>query len=311
VIDAIECAGAPRDLGLDQGRACRQSLREAFQRSPWRERWPLPLGAAHARVARDLKRHFPHLAESLAGLAVGAGVPERWLVRRLAAELAAPRRARVAACISPAGPLLAIDGAGPWIARRSRPEGGFACLELARPWLVAACAGVNEAGLAVVASSGSAAPGDCAAPAALLAQDCLQRFARVESALDWCCGRPAGASAALLFADARAELAGVELRGDSRRLLHPESGVLAWEDAGGASLQLAKALREAAPASPAELVRAFAPAAARRLSAAVLDPGTRRLGVLSAEAAGREPEWLALSALPCTAPASLAGTAPA
>jgi hypothetical protein len=295
VIDAIECAGAPRDLGLDQGRACRESLREAFQRSPRRERWPLPLGAAHARVARDLKRHFPHLAESIAGLAAGAGVPERWLVRRLVAELVAPRRARVVACTSPAGPLLAIDGSGSWIARRSQPEGGFACLELARPWLVAACAGINEAGLAVVASSGSAVQGACSAPAALLAQDCLQRFARVESALDWCCGRPAGGSAALLFADSRGELAGVELRGDSRRLLHPESGVLACDDAGGGSWQLAKALREAAPASPAGLARAFSPAAASGCAAAVLDPGMRRLGVLSAGAADREPEWLALT----------------
>ncbi len=295
MIAAIECAGAPRDLGLDQGRACRESLRQTFERSPRRERWPLPLGAAHARVARDLKRHFPHLAESLAGLAAGAGVPERWLVRRLVAELAAPRKARVVACASPAGPLLAVDCVGRWIARRSRPEGGFACLELARPWLVSAVAGVNEAGLAVVAASGSAAPGACSAPAALLAQDCLQRFARVESALDWCCGRPAGESAALLFADSRGELAGVELRGDSRRLLHPESGVLAWEDAGGEPLQLAKALREAAPASPAGLVRALAPAAAAGVAAAVLEPGTRRLGVLCAGAADCEPEWLALA----------------
>ena len=290
---AIECAGAPRDLGLDQGRACRESLREAFERSPRRERWPLPLGAAHARVARDLKRHFPHLAESLAGLSAGAGVPERWLVRRLVAEVSAARKARVVACASSAGPLLAVDCAGRWIARRSRPEGGFACLELARPWLVAAFAGVNEAGLAVVASSGGAAPGACAAPAALLAQDCLQRFSRVESALDWCCGRPAGESAALLLADSRGELAGVELRADSRRLLHPEAGVLAWEGAGGASMQLAKSLREAAPASPAGLLRALAPSLGS--VAAVLDPSARRLGVLSVPNEDCEPEWLALA----------------
>jgi hypothetical protein len=138
VIAAIERAGAPRDLGFDQGRALRGILREAFERSPLRERWPLPLGAAHARLARDLKRHFPHLAESLAGLAAGAGLPERWLVRRLADELAAPCNARAVACAAAAGALLEVDCAGPWVARRSRPEGGFACLELARPWRVAA-----------------------------------------------------------------------------------------------------------------------------------------------------------------------------
>jgi hypothetical protein len=291
---AVGCEGAPRDLGFDQGRACRELVREAFQRSPRRERWPLPLRGASKRVARDLKRHYPHLAESLAGLAAGAGVPERWLLRRLAAELAAPRAARAVACAAPGGPWLAIDCAGPWIARRSRPEGGFACLELANPWLVAAFAGVNEAGLAMVASSGGAAPGACAAPAALLAQDCLQRFARVESALDWCCGRPGGASAVMLFADSRGELAGVELRGDGRRLLYPESGVLAWEDARAGALPLAKALREAAPASPAGLLRAFASAGGGR-AAAVLDPDAGRLGVLAAGDVTREPEWLALA----------------
>ena len=291
MIAAIECAGAPRDLGLDQGRACRRSLREAFERSPLHERWPLPLGAAHARLARDLKRHFPHLAESLAGLAVGAGVPERWLVRRLADELATPREARAVASAA-AGALLAVDCAGPWIARRSRPEGGFACLELVRPWLVAAFAGVNEAGLAVVAAIGSGAPGACAAPAALLAQDCLQRFARVESALDWCCGRPAGHAAALLFADSRGELAGVELRAGSRRLLHPEAALLAWADAGAAGAELAKALREAAPATAASLARVLAPAAPA--GTAALDPAARRLGVFSAATSDGEPDWLSL-----------------
>jgi hypothetical protein len=285
VIAAIECAGAPRDLGLDQGRACRGSLREAFQRSPLRERWPLPLDAAHARLARDLKRHFPHLAESLAGLAAGAGVPERWLVRRLADELVAPRASRVVASAGAAGALLAVDCTGPWIARRSRPEGGFVCLELARPWLAACFAGVNEAGLAVVAAPGGGAPGACVAPAALLAQDCLQRFAKVESALDWCVGRPAGSSAALLLAGAGGELAGVEIRAGSRRLLHPEGALLAWSNAGDAGAELAKALREAAPATAAALARVLAPSAA-----AVLDPAARRLTVL----AGGEPDWVSL-----------------
>ena len=294
MIAAIECAGAPRDLGLDQGRACRGPLREAFEASPRHERWPLPLSAAHARLARDLKRHFPHLAESLAGLAAGAGVPERWLLRRLAEELAAAQAARAVACAVAAGALLAVDGCGRWIARRSRPEGGFACLELARPWLVAAFAGVNEAGLAVVAAPGSGAPGACAAPAALLAQDCLQRFAKLESALDWCCGRPAGHAAALLFADSCGELAGVELRAGSRRLLHPEAGLLAWADAGGANAELAKALREAAPATAGGLARVLAPAGALGLAVAVLDPRARRLGVLPATNPHGEPDWLSL-----------------
>jgi hypothetical protein len=243
-------------------------------------------------VARDLKRHFPHLAESLAGLAAGAGVPERWLLRRLSAEAAAPRSALVAACAAPGGPLLATVFDGRWIARRSRPEGGFVCLELARPWLVAACAGVNDAGLAVVAASGSDPTGSCAAPAALLAQDCLQRFARVESALDWCFGRPAGGAAALLFADARGELAGVELRGSRRCLLHPEAGVLAWSQPASEAARLAKSLREAAPANAEALARALGTPASDGL-AAVLDPAGRRLAIGSH--GDREPAWLGIA----------------
>jgi hypothetical protein len=286
---AIDCEGAPRDLGLDQGRACAETLREAFRRSPPRERWPLPLGAKRARLAHDLERHFPHLAESLAGLSAGARVPERWLLRRLAEEVAAPAEARAVAAAAADGALLAVDCDGPWIARRSRPEGGFVCLALARPWQVAAFAGVNEAGLAVVAAPRRGEPGACAAPASLLAEDCLQRFAKVESAIDWCCGRPAGHAAALLFADARGELAGVEIRGDGRRLLHPEGALLVFADAGA---ELAKRLHEAAPPTPASLARALAPAAGG--AAVVLDPGARRLGLLRGASPDGELDWIPL-----------------
>jgi hypothetical protein len=295
VIAVTLCEGAPRDLGLDQGRACRAELKEALARSPWRERWPVPGGAAQARLARDLSRHFPHLAESLAGLAAGAGVPERWLVRRLADELAGAPAPRAVACAAAAGGLLAVACAGPWIARRSRPEGGFACLELARPWLVSAFAGVNQEGLAVVAAPAGAAPGACAAPAALLAQDCLQRFGRVENALDWCLGRPAGQAAALLLADARGELAGVEIRADGRRLLHPEGALLAWPGAGDAGGELAKRLREAAPSSADALARVVAAAAPPGLTVAVLDPAARRLGLHSASRPDGDLEWLSPS----------------
>jgi hypothetical protein len=295
VIAAIECAGAPRDLGLDQGRACHAQLRAAYVRAPLRERLPLPLSAEGARLVLDLKRHFPHLAESLAGLAVGAGVPERWLFRRLVREpLEGPQAARAVARAEGALPLLAVACAGPWIARRSRPEGSFACVELARPWRVAAFAGVNEAGLAVVSAPASAPAVACAAPAALLAQDCLQRFAKVENALDWCSGRPAGQGAGLLFADARGELAGIEIRAGERRVLRPEGALLAWADGNDARAELAKALREAGPATPGALARLLAAPAHAAAAAAIVDPRARRLAVIDAATANAEPDWLAI-----------------
>jgi hypothetical protein len=285
VISVIECAGAPRDLGLDQGRACRLALHEARARAGWLERWRPALGS-NARLERDVKRHFPHLAESLSGLAAGARLPERWLYQRLADELAAGSSgARAAGTAGAGGALLAISFEGPWIARRSRPEGMFASVELARPWLVSAFAGVNEAGLAVVAAPARGRSPDCAAPAGLLAQDCLQRFAKLENALDWCSGRPAGHAGALLIADAEGELAGIEIRGAERRVLRPESGLLAWAE--GSRDELAKSLREAAPATPEALVRALGTAAAASL---VVDPAQRWLELRGTGA----PERLAL-----------------
>lgn len=295
MIAAIECAGAPRDLGLDQGRACREPLREAHARSPLRERWPVFFSPETARLAQDLKRHFPHLAESLAGLAAGAGVPERWLIHRLAQEQRlGGDPARAAARAEGAAALLAVARPGPWIARRSHPEGGFACVELARPWLAAAFAGVNEAGLAVVSAPAVARAGACAAPAPLLAQDCLYRFAKVENALDWCSGRPAGYGVGLLFADARGELAGIEIRAGERRVLRPDDALLVWADGGAARAELAKSLREQSPATPGGLGRWLAAAGAPGLPAAVVDPAARRLGLLDPGRAGAEPDWIAL-----------------
>jgi hypothetical protein len=293
VIAPIECAGAPRDLGLDQGRACRALLREACARSPLRERWGLPAAGRAARLARDLGRHFPHLAESLAGLAAGAGVPERWLLRRLATEPAGAEGAsRAAGWAEGAAALLAVACAGAWIVRRSRPEGGFACLELTRPWRVAAFAGVNEAGLAAVSVPGRAPDGTCAAPAGLLAHDCLHRFSRVENALDWCSGRPAGRGAGLLFADAHGGLAGVEVRGDARRVLRPDAGRLVWADAGAACAELAKALGEPAPPSPDARARWLAAPVAAGGAVALLDPVGRRLAVPGAAPAAAD--WIPL-----------------
>jgi hypothetical protein len=287
----LECAGAPRDLGFDQGRACGATLRAAWRASPRLERWPLALGAAERRLGRELSRHFPHLAESLAGLAGGAGVPRSWLLRRVAG--AAPpgpgRETAVASAVGTAG-LLAASQDGPWIVRRSRPEGGHAAVELARPWQVAASAGVNETGLAVVAVAGRGADGRAGAPACLLAQDCLQRFSTLDAALDWCRVRPAGGVAGILLADARGELAGIDLRGGARRILRPEQGLLVWADDGAACVELGKRLLEAAPAAPDALAAVLRAPGCVAGECVVVDAGARRLGVF----AGDAPGWHAL-----------------
>lgn len=269
----MACDGAPRDLGLDQGRACREALRARFgARSRWR-RARLRAGWSRgqaASLARDLRRHFPHHAEQLAGLAVGAGVPRGWLLEQLAEALCAEPAATQPAAAALAGPraLLARALMGEHIVRRSRPEGLFASVDVTDPALPSALIGVNERGLGVVVVVDGAAAARCSAPAALLAQDCLERFATLDAALEWCLARPGGGRGWLLLADAGGEVAGLEVSGDARRVLRPAEGVLARE--GSASGDLAKALRNGAPSAPAELVR-------RMPDAIVVDAAERRL----------------------------------
>ena len=274
--EAFDCEGAPRDLGLDQGRACRAELRRAFGAESWWNRcrlWAGHFAAPTVRVARDVARHFPRQSETLEGIAVGAGVPFAWLVERLDAEFESAPLPALAVQVAAGGSWLARAHGGPVRARRRRPEGGFRSLELVRPWLGAALAGVNECGLAAVAVAGSSDAADCAAPSGLLIQDCLERFERVDAALDWCVGRPCGYAATLLMADIRGDVAGVVCAADGRRVLRPADGLLVAE-VPGAHGDLAKRLRESAPLDPASVALAAPP-----LSVVALDPTGRRLGV--------------------------------
>ena len=279
----IECEGTPRDLGLDQGRACADALRMRFEAQPWWERLRLQAGLASAdrgRMLRDLKRHFPHQWESLAGMAVGARVPTGWLAQELAGgEATLP----VTVAIDHGRVLLARGLGDEWVARRSRPEGLFASVEVTHPHLTAALAGVNERGLAVAAVGTRDAMERCAAPASLLAQDCLERFEALEAALEWCLGRPGGGRATVWLADARGELAGVEFAGAERRVLRPSEGLLVSGAGAAREEELAKALREAEPLDAPALVRHIEGDAValdpreRRLMAVALDPRERRL----------------------------------
>ncbi len=240
--------GGPRELGSLQGRAARDSLRrvcaargfipDALERLGHLQR-------SRARWLRDLRRHFPHQAEWLEGAARGAGVPLAALVRAASDALAAPAGA-LGAVASAGETLLSCAAASDAELRRVAPEGRFRSLELALPLLPAPELGVNEAGLAVAASSGTGPDPQCAAPAALLARDCLERFESVVSALAWCLGRPAAPGAALLFADASGEVAGVELETDGRRVRRLDGGVLVLGMDAARAARIAKRLGQRA-----------------------------------------------------------------
>jgi hypothetical protein len=124
---------------------------------------------------------------------------------------------------------LSTEREAPLFLRRSQPENGYRSLEIGIPWRVPALAGVNQHGLAVAASgvaSSSASLSSCAAPAALLVQDCLQRFDGVDKALEWCERRPAAGNTSILLADADGALARIDLEGARRRVHREMDGIL-------------------------------------------------------------------------------------
>ncbi len=231
-------------------------------------------------VARDVARYYPQLFERTAGLARGAGIRRLRAAQLLARELALPGDLSAGevpgegsagsdrlsggtafgagGSRSRHGTLLARsfelprEGAPRIHLRCSRPEGGYASVEAFVPPLAGGLAGVNERGLAVLAttvpSSGEDARPRC--PALLLVQECLQRFDTAEAAAEWCLARPAGGRASVLLADASGTLLGVVLRGARRQLRDPDQGLLLALARIDARTALEKRLRGGAPLSP-------------------------------------------------------------
>ncbi len=274
----IRCEGAPRDLGRGQGLASRTALAAAHSRAPVSERLRWRLGwseASTTRVLRDVERHFPRQAEALDGLARGARVPRAWLAARLAAAARDPALFGEGPALASAkdGPaLLAVALPPGWLLRRAHPEGGIACLEVAPPWFTGALAAVSEAGVAAAVVCHGAAPGACAAPAALLVQDALQRTESLAGALEWCLRRPASGRATMLFADADGDAAGVRVDGNARRVLRPAGGLLVAAAGPARASEVVKAASGSAVRDGAALAHALG------APALWLDPSARILG---------------------------------
>lgn len=279
---ALVCSGAPRDLGLDQGLRFREVIRGEVERRLRGKGRGRPLSslfardAQLARAARDAARFFPHMAERGEGIARGARVSSREVAALLARERSAEGETLVGVRSDAAGPAvwiaLATQPEAPLFVRRSQPENGYHSLEIGIPWRVPALAGVNQHGLAVAVSGvvpSSASLGSCAAPAALLVQDCLQRFDAVEKAVEWCQRRPAGGSASILLADAGGVLVRVDLEGEQRRVHREMDGILLGAGAPDRVASVEKACRASERLDAQALRRILATPAGRVL---VLDP---------------------------------------
>jgi hypothetical protein len=185
---------------------------------------------------------------------VGAGVPAAWLGAELAAELQRETAAQPLAVARSGGEVgRVLDG--PWLLRRSRPEGLFASLELTRPWLTHSLVGVNERGLAVAVVGGGGPARRI--PGVLLGQDCLERFEALEAALEWCEGRPGGGAALVLIADASGDVAAIEIGSERRRVLRPEAGVVVAGGAAGDASELSKRLAQDSARGAEALARAL------------------------------------------------------
>ena len=276
----VDCSGAPRDLGRDLGRAWRTQVYAAVApNTSLRKRLALRRDPVVQKLHSDLRRYFPHQSEWLEGLALGAGVPLRALVRALASNCA-PGAPQGLALGAVAGPSIGVASAVPRSAlvRRVAPEGRFRSLEAALPTATSPVIGVNEAGLAVAVAEQRALPGRYTPPIALFARDCLERFERVEPALDWCLARPAAPGGSLLLADAHGDLAGVYAGGPERRALRPHG----WLVLGDSGLELDKPEHLAAGELEPALANVLAslPGAG---PAALVDPVGRRLRIAGGE----------------------------
>jgi len=295
VIRLIECEGAPRDLGFDQGIQCREVLNAAYlSQARWqRARLRLRVETNECRMARlEIRRFCPQQAEMMQALARASRVPVAWLIAILAGDLrsALPADALLlaaASAITDRGGLLARALPGDAIVRRSRPDSGFRSIELTQPWRVAPLAGVNEAGLAVACvSSTDGFPGARpAAPAALLAQDCLRRFDSLDGAIDWLLVRPGGGKSMLVLADPSGEIAGVRVDGDERKIFRPAGGLIVHTGGHARQAEIEKGLREASPLMGSDLGRFFG------MPLVVVEPGRRSIGLLGDRPAGEADRW--------------------
>jgi hypothetical protein len=244
-------------MGQAQGAALRPTIRAELAHAGLptrRSRLPTLRPLTHGRLrgagaGREIFRHFAHQAERLEGLALRADVPidsilamhlrvraggvDAGLLARRASLRASRSQREGDAGSGAAGErriLLErslphpVEGEGGWIVRESRPVVGFRSVELTLPWLVPAVAGVNEAGLAVMAGPilwGSAGTRGWA-PSHLLVQECLQRFDDLAGALDWCRKRPVEGEQSFVLADASLATATVISMGRERRVQEGE-----------------------------------------------------------------------------------------
>ncbi len=254
------CGGGPREMGLAQGVALRDSIAAAraalAQLEAFRLRQPrwLPYLAyrhwAQLRAARFLRaalRHqAPAMGQRLAGLAEGARTSPGAMCLFNALE---PFMASVADCTAapPLGACSAVAvrgrrsaGGEPIIARNfdylplmrpfyalraCRPQGGLAAIEFIAAPLVGAIDGINERGLAITYNYAFTRQAPVRAPSISMAIcEALHRCSSAGEAVRWIASQPRSGAGILMLADAEGDLVSLELAPDRHHARRPAHG---------------------------------------------------------------------------------------
>jgi len=256
----VVCEGGPREMGAAQGAALRERIQKARdslreldavrKHRPWWMPWAVFLALAERKaegmLGQPVARHSPEMAQRLAGIAEGAGLPTAALCLLNAAEtlLSSVRDVTavppVIACSAIAvrgsrsatgEPIIAhnfdyLPIVQPfYILRESRPSGSLRSLDFTVAPLCGAMDGMNERGLCLALNYAfpvdSGPPG---LPNSMVIAETLGRCGTVAEAVDWIVSRPRWGGGLVMLADADGDLAAVELSNTRSAVRRPAEG---------------------------------------------------------------------------------------
>jgi hypothetical protein len=251
--EIVECRGDHRDMGRDQGAACRGALAglervllaialpHGGRLASALERVAPPVAGALGRVGRrlmtrDFARLYPEHLERMIGIAEGGAVPVHLLFVAPMVELTLNRGVYTlpppAACTAVAvtrdrsstgEPIIAKNFDYPpasnavHLTRRSLPAaaGRVGSLEVTKAPLPGCHDGINQHGLAVAYNYGHfSGRSHARIGITVLVQELLETCRSVDQALAALACRPRAGGALLMLADAAGDIASVELAPD-------------------------------------------------------------------------------------------------
>jgi hypothetical protein len=256
-IRTVTCQGSPLKMGIAQGEAYREEIRQSLDVLADLEAVRLlkPKVVPHRlflRIAEHkadwfLKSIFTRVPvsarERLQGIAAGANVPLRRLALCSAMEAVLSDLTKVTAPAVSAGcTAIALTGSASrngdpilahnfdylpvlqpfYFIRRTLPAQGLRSVELALMPLPGAVDGVNEAGLAITCNYAYAVDAGTPGPTiTMLIAEALSRCRTVEEVCDWFQSTPRVGGGLLMLGDAAGTIAAVEISNSTVKVREP------------------------------------------------------------------------------------------